>query len=485
MAILFASVVPSRAQAQSYAPMGVPTEEPVGGQPPTGAKRTAVDFDYQVKHQRAFETALWAMPAVVIYRMRDWAFQELGADNNTIFSYSETAGPNLEVATSNSSTPYIGGYTDLQNGPVVLEVPASGTDGTLYGQVVDAWQFTIADIGPSGLDKGQASKYLFTPPGFSGEIPAGFIHVASPNYRIAFAFRSVVLPGKTQKDAFDYAHRLKMYYLSDAANPPEQKFIDPSKDRYAGLPRYDERYFDDVYQIFSVEPVRDEDKTMMGMLASLGIQQGQPYAPDETTKLAMRQAAIDVWYYIQEYFDNLPAHRLYWPDRHYASLLMSDESRRFEYNYTDRIDTIPRAAQFAWCTYVPVKMSDAPATQYLVAMTDKDGNQLVANKTYKVDVPKDVPVKQFWALTVYDRATFSFIYAPDRRTTLSSYDLSKMKSNSDGSVSIFVGPKAPAGMESNWINTAGKRPMPMFRFYGPGETLNDKSFKMPDFEVMD
>lgn len=202
-----------------------------------------------------------------------------------------------------------------------------------------------------------------------------------------------------------------MYYLSDAANPPEQKFIDPSKVRYAGLPRYDEHYFDDVYQIFSVEPVREDDKAMMGMLASLGIQQGKPYTPDATAKRAMRQAAVDVWYYIQDYFDNLPADRLYWPDRHYTSLLMSDERRRFEYNYPDRIDTIPRAAQIAWCTYVPVKMSDAPATQYLVAMADKDGKLLVADKSYKVDVPKDVPVNQFWALTVYDRATFSFIYA--------------------------------------------------------------------------
>jgi hypothetical protein len=165
--------------------------------------------------------------------MRDWAFDELGAKDNTIFAYSETAGPNLEVATSTSSTSYIGGYTDLQNGPVVLEVPASGPDSTLYGQVVDAWQFTIADIGPSGLDKGHAAKYLFTPPGYSGKIPPGYIHVVSPNYRIAFAFRSIVLPGKTQKDAFNYAHRLRMYYLSEAANPPEQKFIDPSNERYA------------------------------------------------------------------------------------------------------------------------------------------------------------------------------------------------------------------------------------------------------------
>jgi hypothetical protein len=118
-------------------------------------------------------------------------------------------------------------------------------------------------------------------------------------------------------------------------------------------------------------------------------------------------------------------------------------------------------------------------------MADKNGNRLEAGKSYKVVVPKDVPVQQFWALTVYDRATFSFIYAPNRRTTLSSYDLPNMKTHPDGSVSIFVGPKAPVGMESNWIDTAGKRPMPMLRFYGPEKALNNKTFKMPDFEPID
>jgi hypothetical protein len=62
-----------------------------------------------------------------------------------------------------------------------------------------------------------------------------------------------------------------MYYLSEASNPPPQKFVDPSKDRYPTLPFYDERYFQDIYDIVSVEPVKEQDKVMMGMLASLGI----------------------------------------------------------------------------------------------------------------------------------------------------------------------------------------------------------------------
>ena len=131
---------------------------------------------------------------------------------------------------------------------------------------------------------------------------------------------------------------------------------------------------------------------------------------------------------------------------------------------------------------MPKVLSDTPATQYLAAMADRDGKPLVAGKTYKINVPAKMPVKQFWALTVYDRATFAFIYTDSGRTTLSSYDLGKMKTNADGSVTLYVGPKPPEGFESNWIPTQGKRPLPTLRFYGATDALNKRTFKMPDFE---
>jgi len=66
-----------------------------------------------------------------------------------------------------------------------------------------------------------------------------------------------------------------------------------------------------------------------------------------------------------------------------------------------------------------------------------------------------MPVRQFWALTVYDRATFGFIYTDSERATLSSSDLPSLVKDADGSVTLYVGPTAPDGMESNWIPTAG------------------------------
>lgn len=459
-------------------------EEPLGGQPPLGSSPSVQDLDYQVKYQRAFEAILWGMPAVAIYRFRAAAMEDLGMKDNDIITYSATAKPNLEAITANSSTPYIAAYTDLRKGPAVLEVPEAGDEGSLYGQVVDAWQFTIADVGPSGLDKGKASKYLFTPPGYEGDIPQGYIHVPSPNYRIALAFRSIVAPGKTQNDAFKYAQKLRLYYLSDAKSPPKQRFIDPVDERYATLPFFDERHFSDLYHIVSVEPTREIDKHMVGLLASLGIEKGQPYQPDESTLKAMRNASIDVWYYLQDKFDHLPQDKKLWPNRHYYPLLLADNNRTFTYEYVDKLDIDARALQYLWCTYVPKALSDNPATQYAVALGDSQGRLLEAGKTYKVTVPANMPVKQFWALTVYDHATFGFIYTDSSRTTLSSYDMATLKKNQDDTITLYVGPKAPQGYESNWIPTAGKRPMPTFRFYGPTQAFNDRSFVMPDFELV-
>ena len=128
--------------------------EPLGGKPAPGSKPSVADLDYQVKYQRAFEAVLWSMPAVAIYSFTH-ATKGVGGANNTILAYSKPAEANLEALTANNVTPYITALTDLSNGPVVLEIPAETDKAILYGQIVDHWQLSIADVGPSGVDKGK------------------------------------------------------------------------------------------------------------------------------------------------------------------------------------------------------------------------------------------------------------------------------------------------------------------------------------------
>jgi hypothetical protein len=57
------------------------------------------------------------------------------------------------------------------------------------------------------------------------------------------------------------------------------------------------------------------------------------------------------------------------------------------------------------------------------------------------------------------------------------------KKNADGSVDVWFGPKASAGKETNWIPTNPSRQFEvLFRFYGPGKPLFDKTWKFPDIE---
>ena len=51
-------------------------------------------------------------------------------------------------------------------------------------------------------------------------------------------------------------------------------------------------------------------------------------------------------------------------------------------------------------------------------------------------------------------------------------------------IASSVDPEAPAGLESNWIPTRGKTPYLWLRLYGPDEAFWNKSFKMPDVELV-
>ena len=122
-----------------------------------------------------------------------------------------------------------------------------------------------------------------------------------------------------------------------------------------------------------------------------------------------------------------------------------------------------------------------PSSAYLGAYTDKSGNWLDGGRSYRLHVPPNAPAKLFWSVTLYDVDTRSLLVNSQKIADRSSrMDLRK---NDDGSVDIYVGPKAPAGFEKNWIPTVpGRNWFAYFRFYNPTEPYFDKSWQLGDFE---
>ncbi|MBI9064365.1 MAG: DUF1254 domain-containing protein [Marinilabiliaceae bacterium] len=438
-------------------------------------------LEEQVAYQRAFEAVVWAMPATAIYRLREGFLEVPGVDDNVVVAYSKPALSKHKAITANTATPYITAYTDLRGGPVVLEVPAVSEKASLYGQVVDAWQSTIAGVGPSGLDQGNGGKYLFIPPNYDGPIPAqGYIPVQSTTYRIALVFRSIRGENATDEDAYAYTQELEMYYLSEGEQ--ETRFVDGVPHSLQTLPRYDYRALEDIHAIFSVEPALERDKVMMGMLATIGIEPGKPFTPSERMKEIFTMAAEDAYDYMHSQVNKHHQDGLYWEDRNWSFVMRTDEVDGFDFITDSQIELDKRAAAWSFFTLYPKKLGERPATVYLAPIADTEGRPLEAGKLYKVNIPKDIPAQQFWSITVYDDATWAFIDNPMGRSGLGLFNTPDMKMNDDGSVDVYFGSEAPQGLESNWVPTSGKKPYVWLRLYGPDESFWDKSFVMPDVE---
>jgi hypothetical protein len=67
-------------------------------------------------------------------------------------------------------------------------------------------------------------------------------------------------------------------------------------------------------------------------------------------------------------------------------------------------------------------------------------------------MPKDVPVKDFWSLVLYDNQTRSMLQTDQPFPSLNSER--GVVANADGSTDVYFGPSAPKGKESNWIQTS-------------------------------
>jgi hypothetical protein len=90
-------------------------------------------------------------------------------------------------------------------------------------------------------------------------------------------------------------------------------------------------------------------------------------------------------------------------------------------------------------------------------------------------------VEQFWSLTLYDVDTRMLIQNKEQQADRSSRQ--HLVKNADGSVDLYVGPKAPAGFEKNWIPTvAGKAWFAYFRLYAPTEEHFNRKWVLPDIE---
>jgi len=445
----------------------------------TYAKEPTVDdIDYKIMVQRATQAAIWGMPAAGMIDFEKATKRDLGGDVNDVIYVSKPFVSRHGFLTANNVTPYAWGSLSTVDGPLVVEVPPANDKVGYFGTIVNTWDVPLIDVGTTGHDKGKGAKYLILPPGYKGEVPNGYVPVQSDSINQGFSFRPVMKDGATFDDTTAYAKQLKIYYLKDVATPPLTRHIDAYPKKYGSLPTYDLSFFQDIYDVISREPVRPQDKAMMGLLAEIGIEKGKPFDPTPDQKRAMLEGIKLAYASMQSYFTTEGKAMLpWWKDKNWYMWNFAEGQAEAGFPYVDdeKILIDQRAGgSYFWITYLPKNLGGG--TFYLTGLKDSDGNFYDGKSTYRLRVPKDTPAKDFWCM-----ATKGFVEGVDR-VGISSRDKDTLKFNNDGSVDVYFAPMPPKGWESNWIPT-GEDFFLLFRLYGPDKPLHPKAGSRTGFPL--
>ena len=446
----------------------------------------------ELDFQRAVQGVIWAEPAV-----NNALFQRgmarNGVPNLGAMVYNARMQPGQETLTPNQSVVYLYDSINLKDTGLVLHtVPA----GPINAGFFDMWMRPVYDFGTVGPNKGKGDRILIVPPGYTGEIPAGY-QVARPQTNQIFSItRLSIKEGMTPEQATALFQQVQTYRLADAAKPPAKTLVlmgDPSAggkpfrmNRPEGL-----AYWQIVHDIIDGDTIEDRDRIMLGTLAEIGIARGKPFGPDvRLQKLLVEGEAIGKLAMVNEAFSprSIPdgVTKDLYPGTHWENIQllpsMTQEGPAFSY-VTGRMIGFYQAngAQFAWD---PRDFPPGFGQKYAAAYQDRNGNWLKGETGYRLRVPPKVPVADFWALTVYDVETRALIETPQHRAEINP-NVNKLKANADGSIDLYFGPRAPKGMASNWVQTTpGRAWFPYFRWYGPTAAYYDKSWSLPDFEPL-
>lgn len=443
---------------------------------------SSLDIDERRFHRRAVEAAYWGMPTVNIWAMREAFSRDAGAGFNAVTYFSKPMDWRLQVTTPNNSTLYIFSFWNTKkDGPIVIEVPSTTKDVGLFGTAMDAWQRPLVDVGGQGHDRGLGAKYLFLPPGYKDEIPKEYVPIKSPNYNGWFLLRTLLKNFSEQslKKGEGFIKQFRIYPLSQAETPPETKFVDGHGVEINAIAPYNDTFFDGLNTMIQEETIAEQDMVAMGMLQTIGIEKGKPFEPTKEQRTLLNSAAKQAH---EEFMDMVVnTSDPYWPGSTWSYLATPAvvQETGFTYRYPHLLDYTSRGMLYYAAFSSAVTLGTQ--TQYFIAGRDSSSNVLDGGERYRLRVPANVPAEQFWSVLVYDLSTAGFVKDTPKAGVVSMDE--GLITNSDGSVDVYFGPEAPTGKEANWAPTVeGHNYFLLFRFYGPTEALNDKSWKLNDLE---
>jgi hypothetical protein len=445
----------------------------------------------------------------------------IGAKDNDVTIFSDLMDASSLFLTANADTVYYMSVVDLTHGPMVIEQPPQG-----LGTINDMWFSWIIDIGFPGPARGLGGKYLIVPPGYDGPLPEGGYFIAhSRTNHVLYAARSFLVDNDPKPAVENIKANIKIYpyapgsygtsiaealkgqvKLAPEPKVAETRFVEASGRSFNTIPPSDYRFFEMIDENVQNEPATSYDVELAGQLAAIGIAKGKKFAPDARMKKILSDAAavgnaagrVLNWRFAQAHPD-----WAYYPGSQWGNMLFEGgaffetppplfEKGMFKPLPPTGARTLDSRTAFyyGYTLDSPAMIMRIPdvGSQYLMGFLDADGEPFDGAKTYKVTLPKDIPARAFWSLTLYDNQTRSMLQTPQKypRAGSQSYPSPAAEAASDGSTTVYFSPQQPAGVQrGNWIQTIpGKGWFTILRLYSPLPSFFTKTWRPSEIELV-
>jgi hypothetical protein len=445
-------------------------------------KETTQKLYDNLDFQRGVQAFLVCIPGASASALRH-AFREIGPDNETFILFENLMDSKGLFLTGNTESIYVWGWLNLKDGPMVLETPPK-----VLGMVDDFWFRNVIDFGNAGPDQGKGGKFLIVPPGYTGEIPDGYFVAQARTINNLVLMRGFLEDGSPTPAAESIRKTFKVYPLGKDTSASKINFVNGTGREMNTVHANDYHFFEEVDQIVQEEPSSAMDPETLGLLASIGMVKGKPFAPDERMKkILVEAAAVGNATSRALTFEARDPEFYSYPNSAWNSpLLIPGATYKF-----DKADGVRLLDMRTYMYYYATGNTPAMirklvgvGSQYAIAHKDAAGERLDGAKNYKLHLPPKIPAKDFWSVVVYDNQTRSMLQTDQQFPSIGSQKKG-IVTNADTSVDVYFGPAAPAGHEANWVQTIpGKGWNIILRAYGPLEPWFDKTWQPGEIELM-